>query len=161
MDVEKAQHWDSRGHFFGEAAEAMRRILVEKARRKNGPNGGGGWRASDPLGAGFMKPVICRTWWNWTKHSIWQKVIGERQNWSSSQFFAGLTRHEAAEAIGVSRSTADEHWAYASAAALELSGECQQRASDDVFRVEVSDSAILACTQLAANRGRPMHAEVP
>ena len=34
VDVEKAQHWDSRGHFFAAAAEAMRRILVEKARRK-------------------------------------------------------------------------------------------------------------------------------
>ena len=37
VDVEKAQHWNSRGHFFGAAAEAMRRILVENARRKSGP----------------------------------------------------------------------------------------------------------------------------
>ena len=35
VDVEKAQHWDSRGHFFAAAAEAMRRILVENARRKS------------------------------------------------------------------------------------------------------------------------------
>src|SRR5512147_2386866 len=41
VDVEKAQHWNSRGHFFGAAAEAMRRILVESARRKSGPEGGG------------------------------------------------------------------------------------------------------------------------
>ena len=41
VDVEKAQHWNSRGHFFGAAAEAMRRILVEQARRKHGPKRGG------------------------------------------------------------------------------------------------------------------------
>jgi RNA polymerase sigma factor (TIGR02999 family) len=40
VDVEKAQHWDSRGHFFAAAAEAMRRILVEEARRKSGPKAG-------------------------------------------------------------------------------------------------------------------------
>src|SRR5919198_5207496 len=42
VDVEKAQHWNSRGHFFAAAAEAMRRILVEKARQKLGPQRGGG-----------------------------------------------------------------------------------------------------------------------
>src|SRR5262245_23876126 len=42
VDVEQAQHWNSRGHFFGAAAEAMRRILVERARRKAGPEAGGG-----------------------------------------------------------------------------------------------------------------------
>src|SRR2546423_771980 len=42
VDVEKTQHWNSRGHFFGAAAEAMRRILVEKARQKLGPQRGAG-----------------------------------------------------------------------------------------------------------------------
>src|SRR5210317_1782751 len=41
VDVEKTQHWDSRGHFFAAAAEAMRRILIENARRKRGPKHGG------------------------------------------------------------------------------------------------------------------------
>src|SRR5438132_522670 len=41
VDVEEIQHWDSRGHFFASAAEAMRRILVEQARRKEGPKAGG------------------------------------------------------------------------------------------------------------------------
>ena len=44
VDVEKAQHWDSRGHFFAAAAEAMRRILVENARRKQQPKRGGDMR---------------------------------------------------------------------------------------------------------------------
>jgi RNA polymerase sigma factor (TIGR02999 family) len=43
VDVEKAQHWNSRGHFFAAAAEAMRRILVEDARRKTSLKRGGGW----------------------------------------------------------------------------------------------------------------------
>src|SRR5262249_22113214 len=42
VDVEKAQHWNSRGHFFAAAAEAMRRLLVERARQKLGPQRGGG-----------------------------------------------------------------------------------------------------------------------
>src|SRR5213592_805787 len=41
VDVEKAQHWDSRGHFFAAAAEAMRRILIDNARRKRRPKHGG------------------------------------------------------------------------------------------------------------------------
>ena len=47
VDVEKAQHWDSRGHFFAAAAEAMRRILVENARRKTRNKHGGGIAAVD------------------------------------------------------------------------------------------------------------------
>src|SRR5439155_28642 len=43
VDVEKAQHWNSRGHFFAAAADAMRRILVEQARRKQRVRHGGGW----------------------------------------------------------------------------------------------------------------------
>ena len=42
VDGEKVQHWDSRGHFFSAAAESMRRILVDQARRKSGPEAGGG-----------------------------------------------------------------------------------------------------------------------
>jgi RNA polymerase sigma factor (TIGR02999 family) len=47
VDVEKAQHWDSRGHFFSAAAEAMRRILVENARRKQQGQRGGALRRID------------------------------------------------------------------------------------------------------------------
>src|SRR5512136_2658726 len=41
VDVDRAQHWDSRGHFFAAAAEAMRRILIDQARRKRRPKHGG------------------------------------------------------------------------------------------------------------------------
>ena len=47
VDVEKVQHWESRGHFFAAAAEAMRRILVDKARRNLRPKHGGEWKRVD------------------------------------------------------------------------------------------------------------------
>src|SRR5213082_3329934 len=51
VDVEKAQHWDGRGHFFAAAAEAMRRILIDNARRKQAGKHGGGWQRHDLLEA--------------------------------------------------------------------------------------------------------------
>ncbi len=57
VDVEKAQHWDSRGHFFAAAAEAMRRILVENARRKERPR----------------SMVATRNAWSWTKCATVQR----------------------------------------------------------------------------------------
>ena len=47
VDAEKAQHWNGRGHFFAAAAEAMRRILVNRAKEKNCLKRGGGWRRVD------------------------------------------------------------------------------------------------------------------
>src|SRR5919108_5194033 len=47
VDIDKVQHWNSRGHFFAAAAEAMRRILVENARRKRRPKPGGGPGANE------------------------------------------------------------------------------------------------------------------
>ena len=58
VDVEKVQHWNSRGHFFGAAAEAMRRILVERARQKNRPKRGGGMERVD-LDSGCAVSVTC------------------------------------------------------------------------------------------------------
>src|SRR5205823_5312105 len=55
VDVDKVQHWNSRGHFFGAAAEAMRRILVEQARRRQADKHGGG-RLRVDLPAGLAAP---------------------------------------------------------------------------------------------------------
>jgi RNA polymerase sigma factor (TIGR02999 family) len=51
VDVEKVQKWDSLGHFFAAAAEAMRRILVERARHKQTLKAGGGWQRAELAGA--------------------------------------------------------------------------------------------------------------
>ena len=69
VDNEKAQQWDSRGHFFAAAAEAMRRILVENARRKGGLKHGGGRRrpSAEPRrrGAGLEAPAVGRRPFLW------------------------------------------------------------------------------------------------
>ena len=114
VDVEKAQHWNSRGHFFAAAAEAMRRILVENARRKSGPEAGGGHcrvefsnvaaeiQGPDPDLIALSEAVDKLQ----TKDPRASELVKLR-------FFAGLTRQQAADALGVSVATADNDWAYA------------------------------------------------
>ena len=58
VDVEKAQSWQSRGHFFAAAAEAMRRVLVENARRKSSLKRGGNWRRVSLKQADFELPQV-------------------------------------------------------------------------------------------------------
>jgi RNA polymerase sigma factor (TIGR02999 family) len=110
------RRWDGRGHFFAAAAEAMRRILVDRARNRRRLKRGGGRERVDldlgsvPLNApgddlidldealtdlGREDPLCAR-------------LVALR-------FFAGLTQAEAAEALGLARRTADRHWAYARA----------------------------------------------
>src|SRR6516162_2108917 len=59
VDVEKAQHWNRRGHFFAAAAEAMRRILVENARRKKAGKHGGGMVRQDLDEIQLVAPELC------------------------------------------------------------------------------------------------------
>jgi len=116
VDGQQVQHWNSRGHFFGAAAEAMRRILIEAARSRGRQKRGGDAQrldlddvnqvvtlppdelfdlndaidalaAHDPVAADFVK----------------------------LRFFAGLSIEEAAESLGVSRTTGYGHWTYARA----------------------------------------------
>src|SRR5262245_15953299 len=85
VDVEKAQHFNSRGHFFAAAAEAMRRILVERARQKGGPNAAAGARAST-----WRRPSML--WIHGPTRSSrftapwrpWRASHRSRRNWSSS-----------------------------------------------------------------------------
>jgi RNA polymerase sigma factor (TIGR02999 family) len=114
VDVDKVQHWDSRGHFFAAAAEAMRRILVEQARRKSGPRAGGGRQRvalSDVAGETVGPQVDLVTL------SDALDALAATDPRSAElvklRFFAGFTREQAAEALGVSVATADNDWAYA------------------------------------------------
>jgi RNA polymerase sigma factor (TIGR02999 family) len=106
--------WTSRGHFFAAAAEAMRRILVDQARSKQAEKrGGNGRRVSlDAVDVGFTSPAdelldideaLTRLA---AEDSQAARLIQLR-------YFAGLSIEDAAEAIGISRSTAYEHWSYA------------------------------------------------
>jgi RNA polymerase sigma factor (TIGR02999 family) len=128
VDVEKAQTWKSRGHFFAAAAEAMRRILVERARQKLGPQRGGGRRRlplDQALDAadGPAEEILAVS-------DALRALADEaplKAELVKLRYFAGLTHQEAAAALGLSRSTADRYWAYAKAflyAALE-EGESQ------------------------------------
>jgi RNA polymerase sigma factor (TIGR02999 family) len=116
VDVEKAQHWNSRGHFFGAAAEAMRRILVENARRKQSRKQGGQYqrRAADldrlslSETAGEVLAI----------DEALKKLSREKPSVATFvelRYFAGLTVEEAAAASGISVRTAHRYWSYAKA----------------------------------------------
>ncbi len=113
VDVEKTQHWNSRGHFFGAAAEAMRRILVENARRKSGPEAGGKYQrvelsrvAPEIQGPNFDLLAL-----NDALETL-GKVDARAANLVKLRFFAGLTNEQAAKTLDISPSTAYEDWAY-------------------------------------------------
>jgi RNA polymerase sigma factor (TIGR02999 family) len=116
VDVEKAQHWNSRGHFFAAAAEAMRRILVERARQQLGPQRGGG-RARLNLEEA-LDVVDPRANEILHVHSALEALASEspiKAELVKLRYFCGLSHQEAAESLGLSRATADRYWAYAKA----------------------------------------------
>lgn len=108
--------WDSRGHFFAAAAEAMRRILVESARRKGGPRAGGGHRRvdlehSEPAVPGPEFDLLALD----EALTALEALDRRKADLVRLRFFVGLTNEQAAQALGVSTSTADNDWAYARA----------------------------------------------
>jgi RNA polymerase sigma factor (TIGR02999 family) len=114
VNVESTQHWNSRGHFFGAAAEAMRRILVERARKKLGPKHGGGRvqlnfdEALDVVDSRADEILQVNR-----ALSDLEEESPVKAQLVKLRYFAGLSHQQAAEALGLSRSTADRYWAYA------------------------------------------------
>jgi RNA polymerase sigma factor (TIGR02999 family) len=114
VDTAEAQQWNSRGHFFAAAAEAMRRILVERARHKKSLKAGGDRQRLelaeiDPAVAGPNFDLLAL-------NEVLEKLeLQDRRKADlvKLRFFAGLTIEEAAQALGVSTSTAENDWAYA------------------------------------------------
>ena len=114
VDVDKAQYWDSRGHFFAAAAEAMRRILVDTARRKLRSKHGGGRKrvdldsactlTEDPGGDLLALDEVL------TRFAVLDPLKAELVK---LRFFAGMTIPEAADALRISHATAERHWTYA------------------------------------------------
>ncbi len=110
----EARRWNSRGHFFAAAAEAMRRILVDRARRKNRVKRGGG-RGREPLDeAKVMAPEVGEDVLA-LDEALRQLASedAEAAELVKLRFFAGLTSAQAAEALGISPRTADRVWAFA------------------------------------------------
>ena len=115
VDVEKAQHWNSRGHFFGAAAEAMRRILVDNARRKQSIKGGGEHNrvVLDDRIAGVGRPIDLIALDEAMDQLADQDA--RKAELVKLRFFGGLSIREAANVLGISESTADADWAFAKA----------------------------------------------
>ena len=110
------QNWGGRGHFFAAAAEAMRRILIENARRKKRAKRGGDLKRielDDPR-LSYTEPVEELFA---IDQALEQLALDDPQaaQLVKLHFFAGLSIEDAAEIVGFSRSTAYEHWAYARA----------------------------------------------
>jgi RNA polymerase sigma factor (TIGR02999 family) len=114
VDVDRPQQWNGRAHFFGAAALAMRRILVEQARRKRSQKAGGEWPRLDldDVDLAIEIPDIDLL----ALDQALEKLAGidkRKADLVTLRFFAGLTNQEAADALGISTSTADKDWAYA------------------------------------------------
>jgi RNA polymerase sigma factor (TIGR02999 family) len=114
VDVEKVQRWDSRGHFYAAAAEAMRRILVENARRKGRKQHGGNLNRvelgeacvlTDPPSLDLLA----------LDEALSKLAVTDpaKADLVKLRFFAGLTMSEAAAAAGISQATAERYWTFA------------------------------------------------
>ena len=116
VDVDKVQKWNSRGHFFGAAAEAMRRILVENGRRKLELKYGGGMLRVDLDHAALVTTASSEQLVALDDAlRVLEKDDPEAAEVFKLKYFAGLSVEQAAEALGVSRATAYRHWTFARA----------------------------------------------
>jgi len=116
VDVEQAQHWNSRGHFFAAAAEAMRRILLNRARDKARRKRGGNRRKID------LDHIEIALDTRSDDLAAVDEAIGQLAAEDPAcaalvklRFFGGLSHADAAASLGITRRVADRHWAYARA----------------------------------------------
>jgi RNA polymerase sigma factor (TIGR02999 family) len=115
--------WDHRGHFFAACAEAMRRILVDAARRKKMAKHGGGLNRHDATELAFAAPqpdedIVALD----EALTRFAAIEPQKAELVKLRYFAGLTIEEAAEALGISPATAKRHWAYSKAWLLQALG---------------------------------------
>ena len=114
VDTDQAQHWNSRGHFFAAAAEAMRRILIEQARHKASVKAGGKLQRMElsEIEPALPGPEIDLLALNDALVQL-EQADPRAAAVVKVRFFAGLTTQEAATALGISLATAENDWAYA------------------------------------------------
>jgi RNA polymerase sigma factor (TIGR02999 family) len=105
--------WDGRGHFFAAAAEAMRRLLVEKARRKRSQKAGGDWQRVELNDIAGGKSAGTDLLALHEALELLEAQDARKAAIVKLRYFVGLTVQEAADALGVSSATADNDWAYA------------------------------------------------
>jgi RNA polymerase sigma factor (TIGR02999 family) len=127
LDGGQPQNWHGRGHFFAAAAEAMRRILVERARHKRSLKAGGGRHRQELpdielAGGGSHLDLLALS----TALEKLEKQDPRRAQVVKLRFFTGLTISETAKVLAVSETTADNDWAYArSWLRVEIEGQKQ------------------------------------
>jgi RNA polymerase sigma factor (TIGR02999 family) len=116
VDVENTQHWDSRGHFFAAAAEAMRRILVEAARRKGREKHGSELDRQELVAGSIALPIPA------DELLAIHEALGKLEATNPQaaklvklRYFAGFTIPETAEHMGISPRKANQIWTYARA----------------------------------------------
>jgi RNA polymerase sigma factor (TIGR02999 family) len=113
VDHDKARHWDSRRHFFAAAAEAMRRILIEQARRKaSARHGGGRARVTlDESAVAVPESGVDILALNEALERL-RAEDPRKAELVKLRYFAGMTIAEAAEVLGISHATAERDWVY-------------------------------------------------
>jgi RNA polymerase sigma factor (TIGR02999 family) len=116
VNVDEAQRWNSRGHFFAAAAEAMRRILIDNARRKNRQRHGGEWERAD------IELTSLPTRMSSEELVALDDALVKLQQHDpvkaqlvTMRYFGGMTIEQAAEVLNISRVTAHRYWTYARA----------------------------------------------
>ena len=116
VKVEGEQHWNSRGHFFAAAAEAMRRILVENSRRRKASKRGGDWHRQDFDLIEPASPVLNDDYIA-LDDALTKLALkdGAKAELVKLRYFAGLTIEQTAEVQGISVATANRWWTYARA----------------------------------------------
>jgi RNA polymerase sigma factor (TIGR02999 family) len=129
VDVEKAKHWNSRGHFFAAAAEAIRRILVDQARRKQGQRHGGGQRCRDLREDDLLALPASSDLIDLDQAlGKLSEVDARAAEMVKLRVFAGMTVEQIAEVQNSSPRTVKRNWAYARA---WLGRELSDYASND------------------------------
>ena len=112
----EVQDWNSRGHFFAAAAEAMRRILIDRARRKRSLKRGGGHQRIELDGAilvgGKVRPADDLIALDEALHRLAENDR-VKADLVKLRYFAGLTSEQAAKVLDISPATAERHWDYA------------------------------------------------
>lgn len=125
VDASKLQSWNGRGHFFSAAAEAMRRVLVERARQKASLKGGGQHNRTELIDVAHSEktPVVDLIALDDALQKL-QLIDSRKAELVKLRFFTGLTILDAAKLLGISQTTADNDWAYAKCwLRLEMSGD--------------------------------------